>query len=171
MAAKKAKAPKASRKLNKAAAAKKQKQLVAKEPAAKKNTARKVAKKSAPKKPAVKKAAKRTITRTPTTSAAKPSISADRLPWIDVLSQTPLIDDHARQLESFMTAMADGQIDESEIKSQEQRVVALLQEIDPQLDDALYAKVTQLLCELTAYDMMQMLYAMEQARPRTVFQG
>ncbi len=102
---------------------------------------------------------------------AQTQASPRRLPWIDELSQTPLIDGHARQLESFITAMADGRIDEGEVKRQEQRVVALLQEIDPQLNDALHAKVTQLLCELTAYDMMQMLYAMEQARPKTTFHG
>jgi len=169
MAAKKAKTQKASRPVKKATAAKKKTPV--KKPAAIKNVAKKVAKKSATKKPVMKKATKRTVARTPTRPAAKPPTSSNRLPWIDVLSQTPLIDDHARQLESFMTAMADGRIDEAEVKSQEQRVVALLQEIDPQLDDALYAKVTQLLCELTAYDMMQMLYAMEQARPKTAFQG
>ena len=156
MAAKKTKTRKASRPAKKVATAKKK--PPAKKAAAKKIVAKKVAKKSATKKPIMKK---------PT----QPQTSANRLPWIDVLSQTPLIDQHARQLESFMTAMADGRIDESEIKSQEQRVVALLQEIDPQLNDVLHAKVTQLLCELTAYDMMQMLYAMEQARPKTAFQG
>lgn len=156
MAAKEATTRKAFRPANKAATAKKQPS--AKKAAARKTLANTVAKKSA---------SKKSIMQKPT----QPQTSANRLPWIDELSQTPLIDDHARQLESFMTAMADGRIDESEIKSQEQRVVALLQEIGPQLNDALHAKVTQLLCELTAYDMMQMLYAMKQAQPKTVFQG
>ena len=169
MAAKKAQARKVSRSVKKAAAAKKK--SPAKKPVAKKKVVKKVAKQSATKKPVMKKAAQRAAVRTPAKPAAKPPTSSHRLPWVDVLSQTPLIDDHARQLESFMTAMADGRIDEGEVKSQEQRVVALLQEIDPQLNDALHVKVTQLLCELTAYDMMQMLYAMEQARPKTVFQG
>ena len=37
--------------------------------------------------------------------------------------------------------------------------------------DALHAKITALLCELTAYDLMQTLYQMQQSRPRTVFRG
>ena len=104
-------------------------------------------------------------------TARKPTISPNRPSWVDELTQTPLIDDYARQLESFISAMADGRVDENEVTGQEQRVVNLLKEIAPQLDDALHATVTQLLCELTAYAIMQMLYAMEQSRPKAVFQG
>jgi hypothetical protein len=46
-----------------------------------------------------------------------------------------------------------------------------MKEIEPKLDDGLHAKVTELLCELTAHDLMQMLYQMQQARPKTVFRG
>src|SRR5689334_16100548 len=88
-------------------------------------------------------------------SVAKPMTSSNRPGWVDELTQAPLIDDYAHQLESFISAMADGRVDEGEVKSQEQRVVALLKEIDPQLDDTLHARVTQLLCELTAYAIMQ----------------
>jgi len=31
--------------------------------------------------------------------------------------------------------------------------------------------VTELLCELTAYDVMQMLHAMQSSRPQTKFKG
>jgi hypothetical protein len=31
--------------------------------------------------------------------------------------------------------------------------------------------VTELLCELTAYDLMQTLHEMQKARPRTAFRG
>lgn len=106
-----------------------------------------------------------------TPPASKSIVSPDRPSWVDELTQTPLIDDYARQLESFISAMADGRVDEDEVKSQEQRVVSLLKAIDPQLDDGLHAQVTQLLCELTAYAVMQMLYAMEHTRPKAVFQG
>ena len=46
-----------------------------------------------------------------------------------------------------------------------------MQEIEPQLDDALHEKITRLLCEMTAYNLMQMLHAMQQARPKTEFRG
>jgi hypothetical protein len=74
-------------------------------------------------------------------------------------------------LTSFISALADGKVDAEEIKSQEARVLSLMKEIEPRLDDALHAKVTELLCELTAYDLMQTLQQMQQARPKTVFRG
>ena len=43
--------------------------------------------------------------------------------------------------------------------------------VEPLLDDALHAKVTELLCELTAYDLMQTLHEMQKTRHKTVFRG
>ncbi len=44
-----------------------------------------------------------------------------------------------------------------------------MKEVEPQLDAATHAKVTQLLCELTAYDLMQVLHSMERRGPRRCF--
>ncbi len=95
----------------------------------------------------------------------------DRKSWLDDETQTPLIDTYAQQLSSFIDALADGKVDEAEVRAQEERVVALMKEVEPQLDDKVHASVTQLLCELTAYNMMQMLQSMHAARPKTQFQG
>jgi hypothetical protein len=94
-----------------------------------------------------------------------------RQSWLDEKSQTPLIDQYARQLDSFLTTMADGKVDPSEMKAQETRLVQLMKEVEPKLDDALHAQVTQLLCELTAYDLMQTLVMMQEARPKSQFRG
>ena len=183
MAAKKAKATakKSSRQVKKFLAAKKK--SAAKRPASSEKTGktvkptgmRKVVIKEAAKTPATRKSVKPKVNarkRIPARAPApKPINSPNRSSWVDELTQTPLIDGYARQLESFISAMADGRVEEHEVSSQEQRVVALLKEIDPQLDEALHTKVTQLLCELTAYAIMQMLYAMEQSRPKMAFQG
>jgi hypothetical protein len=67
--------------------------------------------------------------------------------------------------------MADGIVDKAELKAQEARLVALMKEIEPGLDDALHEKITHLLCELTAYDLMQMMHALQVARPKTEFRG
>jgi len=99
------------------------------------------------------------------------SKNPSRVNWLDEQTQAPLIDQHARKLGTFLEAMADGHIDEQELKAQEARVYTLMKEIEPQLDDVLHAKVTDLLCELTAYDLMQMLQQMQQARPKTKFRG
>jgi hypothetical protein len=50
-------------------------------------------------------------------------------------------------------------------------VTALMREIEPKLDDALHAKVTKLLCELAAYDVMQMIHGVAVGRPKTEFRG
>jgi hypothetical protein len=91
--------------------------------------------------------------------------------WFDETSHTSLIAEKARRAESFVAALADGRIDESEIKGQEGRLVALMKEIEPQLDAGLHDKVTELLCELTVYDFMQAMYSVQQARPKTTFRG
>jgi hypothetical protein len=91
--------------------------------------------------------------------------------WLDEESQKPLLDQYARQLDSFLQAMADGKVEDAEIKAQEARLVKLMKEVEPLLDDNQHEKVTELLCELTAYDLMQMLYQLQQARPRAVFRG
>ena len=172
MAAKKVTARTSPRPVKKATMKKK---AATKKSVAKKKVAKKTVAKKAARKPIVRKPAKTKISARKAVTARqpvqKPPISPHRPSWVDELTQTPLIDEYARQLESFMSAMADGRVDEVEVQSQEKQVVKLLKEIDPQLDDALHAQVTQLLCELTAYAIMQMLYAMEQARPKAVFQG
>ncbi len=97
--------------------------------------------------------------------------STKRIQWFDDKSGAPLIDGYARQLASFLEALADGQVNDAEVKAQEDRLVKLMKEVEPALDDPTHAKVTQLLCELTAYDILQILSSMQKARPRTAFRG
>ena len=133
-----------------------------------KKTAKSVAKKVARK---VKKAVQRVkkVVRRPAAKPAAPK--RKRQSWLDEKSQKPLIEQYARQLGSFMDALADGQVDASEIAAQEARLIKLMKAIEPRLDDDLHAKVTSLLCELTAYDLMHVLYSMHEARPQTTFRG
>jgi hypothetical protein len=91
--------------------------------------------------------------------------------WLDAKAKHPVIEQQARQLKSFLKAMADGIIEPSELSEQEDRIVELMKEIEPQLDNDLHEKVTQLLCELVAYDLMQMVFTMQESRPKTVFRG
>jgi hypothetical protein len=99
-------------------------------------------------------------------AAAKPAAPAGRLKWFDDASHEPLIENYARQLDSFIQTMADGIVDDSEIKAQEERLLGLMKEVEPLLNDELHAKVTRLLCELTAYDIMQMLHNLQASRPK-----
>jgi hypothetical protein len=137
-----------------------------------------MAKKQGMKKPAAK------VTR-PTAKVAKPTSkpsvakkqakapgkSPPRVKWLDDKSGAPLIEGYARRLSSFMNALADGKVEETEVKEQEERLVELMREVEPLLDAEQHAKVTELLCELTAYDIMQILNSLEQSRPKTEFRG
>lgn len=105
-----------------------------------------------------------------TPKASRPTSKARRS-WLNKTGQTPQIESYARKLRSFINALADGVVDDSEVESQEQGLVRLMKEIEPQLDDALHARVTELLCELTAYDIMRLLHAMHATRPKGVFRG
>ena len=91
--------------------------------------------------------------------------------WFDEDTDEPMIAERAQRLETFLAAMADGRIDEAELEAQEQRLVQAMRAVEPLLDEKLHAKVTQLLCELTAYDIMQAVHTMQQARPKTAFRG
>lgn len=103
--------------------------------------------------------------------SAKPAAAAKRLSWLDADAKSPAIERYARQLGSFIDAMADGVVDAAEVKAQEKRLVALMKDVEPKLNNEMHEKVTQLLCELTAYDLMQVLHAMHVQRPKSVFQG
>ncbi len=96
---------------------------------------------------------------------------AARVAWFDEATHAPLIVEHAQRLESFLAAVADGEIDRDELSGQEARVVDLMKQLEPKLDPALHAQVTELLCELTAYDIMHTMHIMQQARPKSGFRG
>ena len=53
---------------------------------------------------------------------------------------------------------------------QEARLVELMREAEEHLDDAAHAKVTRLMCELTAFNIMQFVYEMQMSRA-TAFRG
>jgi hypothetical protein len=94
-----------------------------------------------------------------------------RQSWLDDDAQTTVIDDYARNLSTFVDAMADGIVDAKEVADQEQRVIELMKQVEPKLDDAMHEQVTKLLCELSAFNAMQLLHSLYEARPKTKFQG
>ncbi|MCA9012879.1 MAG: hypothetical protein KDB01_24175 [Planctomycetaceae bacterium] len=93
-----------------------------------------------------------------------------RKSWVDPETNEPLIDDYAKKMAGFMQAFADGVITEHEISDQEARLVDLMREVEPCLDDAAHAKMTRLMCELTAFNIMQFVYEMQMSRA-TAFRG
>ena len=67
--------------------------------------------------------------------------------------------------------VADGKVDAKELEAQEQRVVQLMKEVEPLLSPEAHEKVTQLLCEVTAYDLMNTFHMAGKSRPQTKFRG
>ena len=94
-----------------------------------------------------------------------------RQSWLDSSTDAPLINKYTEELSTFIEAMADGKVDAPELAEQEARLLKLMKDVEPQLDDALHGSVTQLLCELTAYNIMHTLASLEEARPKTTFHG
>lgn len=94
-----------------------------------------------------------------------------RQSWLDDETQEVMIDDYAQKLSTFIDALADGKIDAGEVKAQEERLADAMKAVESELDDELHAKVTALLCELTAFNLMNMLHEMNEARPKVQFQG
>lgn len=94
-----------------------------------------------------------------------------KTPWFDAASEAPLLGEYARKLDSFLDAVADGKVTSKELTAQEDRLVTLMKEVEPLLSPEAHEKVTQLLCEVTAYDLMNTLHMAGQSRPKTVFRG
>ena len=67
--------------------------------------------------------------------------------------------------------MADGRVDATELEAQEARVVALMKDVEPLLSPEAHEKVTHLLCEVTAYDLMHAMHLAGSSRPQTRFRG
>jgi hypothetical protein len=109
-------------------------------------------------------------TNKPMAKASPAKSSKPKNPWFDG-SAKPLIAEYAQRTQSFIDAIADGKISENELKTQENRLIASMKEVEPMLDGALHDKVTKLLCEMAAYDFMQAMQGVQASRPVTEFRG
>ena len=94
-----------------------------------------------------------------------------RTSWFDDDAEQPLIQEQVSKLDSFTSALADGQVSKQELTGQEKRLVAAMKQLEPELSDALHAKVTTVLVELTAYNVMRLLHELQHERARLAFGG
>ena len=94
--------------------------------------------------------------------------------WLAEDGQSTIIDDKAKKLGAFIDAMADGVVDDKEVEAQEAKLIEVMKEVEGMLDDDAHAKVTELLVELSAFNVMQLLHELHEARmaaSTTKFQG
>src|SRR6266511_5728568 len=92
-----------------------------------------------------------------------------RANWFDDKTEHPIIQEQVAKLESFTNAMADGLVSIDELSGQEQRLVTAMKALEADLSDDLHAKVTTVLVELTAYDVMRLLHELQAERARMAF--
>jgi hypothetical protein len=92
-----------------------------------------------------------------------------RISWFDEQTHLPMIDEQAQKLDSFTSAMADGVIEKQELEKQQQSLVAVMREVEGALSDDQHAKVTKLLLELSAYNIMRFLHELQAERLQRTF--
>lgn len=92
-----------------------------------------------------------------------------RISWFDDKAEHEAIQERASKLDSFTSALADGVVSKQELSGQEQRLVSAMQSVEADLSDDLHAKVTTVLVELTAYNVMRLLHELHSERARIAF--
>lgn len=92
-----------------------------------------------------------------------------RASWFDDKAEHPAIHDQVQKLQSFTNAMADGVIEKKELDAQEQRLVSAMKSLEPALSDDVHAKVTSVMVELSAYNIMRLLHELHAERARMAF--
>ena len=91
-----------------------------------------------------------------------------RTSWFDD-SDLPVIDEQIHKLESFTDAMSDGVIEAKELKRQQDSLVETMRAVEADLNDEQHAKVTRLLVELSAYNIMRLLHELQHTRLQRAF--
>lgn len=92
-----------------------------------------------------------------------------RASWFDERTEHPVIQEQVSKLDSFTSALADGVVEKNELNAQEQRLSAAMKDLEPGLSDELHGKVTRVLVELTAYNVMRLLHELNAERARIAF--
>lgn len=87
-----------------------------------------------------------------------------RTSWFDDTTALPVIDEQVHRLDTFADAMQDGVIEKQELDRQQQSLVAAMRSVEGDLSDAQHEKVTRLLIELSAYNIMRLLHELHSQR-------
>ena len=92
-----------------------------------------------------------------------------RTSWFDDKAQHPAFQERAEKLESFTSALADGQVTKQELEGQEKRLIAAMKALEPKLSDEQHEQATTVFVELTAYNIMRLLHELHAERARIAF--
>ena len=94
-----------------------------------------------------------------------------RTSWLDEKSDHPLIHERVQQLDAFTATLADGVVTAQELSDQERRLTAAMKSVESELSDAVHAKMTTVLVEMTAYNVMRLLRELQAEHARVTFNG
>ena len=92
-----------------------------------------------------------------------------RASWFDDTAEHPVIQARVENLASFTSAMEDGVVSAQELNGQEQRMLAAMKTVEDELNDDLHSKVTTMLVEMTAYNVMRLLHELHIEHTRKAF--
>jgi len=92
-----------------------------------------------------------------------------RISWLDDKAEHPLIQEQIQKLDSFTSALADGVVTAEELRKQEARLTDAMKGVESELSDSQHAKVTNVLVEMTAYNVMRLLHELHAERARAAF--
>ena len=92
-----------------------------------------------------------------------------RIDWLDEKTNVPVIDEQVQKLTHFVDAMADGVIEKAELENQQASVVQAMKAVQGDLNDAQHEKVTRLLVEMSAYNIMRLLHELQHTRLQRAF--
>jgi hypothetical protein len=87
-----------------------------------------------------------------------------RTSWFDDSTHLPVIDEQAQKLDTFVQAMADGVIDKDELEQQQESLIQVMKAVESDLTDEQHAKITRLLIELSAYNIMRLLHELQREK-------
>lgn len=93
-----------------------------------------------------------------------------RTSWLDETTDLPTLEARVHELETFAQALADGKIERHELDAQQARLVAAMKAVEADLPEELHAKVTSVLVEMCAYDIMRTLHELQAERMRRKLQ-
>jgi hypothetical protein len=92
-----------------------------------------------------------------------------RSSWFDDKAEHPVIQERLMKLASFTSALEDGVVSKQELDGQEERLVAAMKKVEGELSDDLHSKVTTMLVEMAAYNVMRLLHELQAERMRMAF--
>ena len=92
-----------------------------------------------------------------------------RISWLDDDTSLPLLEERLQSLQHFTDALADGVVDSGEVARAGEAVSAAMRAVEGELSDEQHGKVTSLLVELTAYNILTTLHELAGERVRKAF--